>query len=307
MHLPNIKLVEVGPRDGLQNESLSIPTRVKLVFIQHLIASGLKHIEVTSFVSPKWVPQLADHKDIMEELLKHPDWINSIDFSALVPNQMGFETALSAGCNHIAVFTAASESFCQKNINCSIAESFERFEPIMRTAQMRNIRVRGYISCAIACPYEGAIDPGAVAAVAAQLHQIGCAEISLGDTIGTGTPKQIHALLDAVKAHVPLEKLALHCHDTYGQALANIYAGLEDGIRIFDSSVAGLGGCPYARGATGNVATEDVVYLLEGLGVETGVDLKKLVIAGNYISHFLNRPSRSRVALALSASTSNKE
>ncbi len=300
LHLPKeVKIVEVGPRDGLQNEAISVPTRVKIAFMQQLVASGLQHIEATSFVSPKWVPQLADHREVMQELTEGAEWTAGVDFSALVPNQTGFETAVITGCKHIAVFTAASETFCQKNINCSIAESFARFKPIIEAAKQQNILVRGYLSCAIACPYEGGIEPKHVAHVAHQLYKLGCDEISLGDTTGVGTPNQIEALIHHVNKHIPMHHIALHCHDTYGQALANIYASLRLGVQIFDASVAGLGGCPYARGATGNVATEDVVYLLQGLGIKTGIDLTKLIQAGNYICNYVNRPSSSKVAQAL--------
>ena len=296
MSLPNyVKLVEVGPRDGLQNEATRVPTDVKIELINRLSDAGLPVIEATSFVSPKWVPQMADNAAVLSGIRRRPGTC----YTALTPNLKGFEAALAAGAEEVEVFGAASESFSQRNINCSIAESLERFEPVMAAAQEQGIRVRGYVSCVLGCPYEGAITPAAVAEVAERLHDMGCYEISLGDTIGVGTPGKAQALIEAVAARVPLEKLAAHSHDTYGQALANLYAVLQLGVAVIDSSVAGLGGCPYARGASGNVASEDVLYLFNGLGIETGVNLYQLIDAGRYITDFLGRPSGSKVARAL--------
>lgn len=296
MPLPSfVKIYEVGPRDGLQNEKDLIDTAVKIELIDRLSATGLKFIETTSFVSPKWVPQLADAADVLSGISRAPD----VTYSALVPNEKGMAGALAAQVPEIAIFTAASEAFTQKNINCSIAESLERFMPVLEQARTHNMRVRGYISTVIACPYAGDIDPAAVSAVAADLLELGCNEISLGDTTGVGTPNRIRALIDDVAGAVPLEKLALHCHDTYGQALANIYTGLEMGIATIDSAVGGLGGCPYAKGASGNVATEDVLYMLAGLGIETGVNMHAVSEASWFLARHLNRPPASRVAQAL--------
>lgn len=296
MTLPaKVKLVEVGPRDGLQNEAIIIPTHKKIEFINLLSETGLTYIEVTSFVSPKWLPQLADNAQVFTEITKIP----SVHYSALVPNLKGLEDALSAGVQEIAIFSAASETFSQKNINCSIDESMKRFQEVIKLAQAHNIKVRGYISCVLGCPYEGTIPPSTVAKIAQQLYQMGCYEISLGDTIGVGTPNKAKNLLQRVAQSVPLERLAVHFHDTYGQALANIYACLQEGIAIIDSSVAGLGGCPYAKGASGNVASEDVLYLLNELNIATGVDLVKLAKAGIFISSLLNRTTQSKVARAL--------
>ncbi len=290
-----IRLYEVGPRDGLQNEEKLVPTEVKIRLIERLVAAGLRKIEATSFVSPKWVPQMADNAQVMAGISN----LSGVDFSVLTPNLTGYEAAVSAGAKEVAIFGAASESFSQKNINCSISESLERFEAVMDRAKAENIAVRGYVSCVVACPYEGAIDPQIVADVAAKMIHMGCYEISLGDTIGAGTPKDIRQLLTAAGARVPLSKLALHCHDTYGQALANILAGIEMGISVIDSAVGGLGGCPYASGASGNVATEDVLYMLNGMGIKTGVDLDKIIEAAWYISDFLGRVPASKVAVAL--------
>jgi hydroxymethylglutaryl-CoA lyase len=298
MTLPNkVKIVEVGPRDGLQNEKTQIDTSIKVGLIDRLTQAGLPVIEATSFVSPRWVPQLADGADVMARITRKP----GTSYPVLVPNLKGFEAALVAGASEVAVFASASESFAQKNTNCSIAESLERFAPVMKAARASGVKVRGYVSCVIGCPYEGDIAPGNVAEVADRLFQMGCYEISLGDTIGVGTPGKTQAMVAAVLRRVPMNKLAGHYHDTYGQALANIYASLEMGVAVFDSSVSGLGGCPYAKGATGNVATEDVVYLLEGLGIETDVDLDALIDAGEYIGASLERPTNSRVARALLA------
>ena len=294
---PRVKIVEVGPRDGLQNEKQSIATDVKVGLIDRLSDAGLPAIEAASFVSPKWVPQMADGAEVMARIRRKP----GVSYPVLVPNIKGLEAALAARVDEIAVFGAASETFSRKNINSSIAESLDRFRPVVAAALERKIKVRGYISCVLGCPYEGEIAPQAVADVARALFEMGCYEISLGDTIGTGTPGKAKAMLEAVARHVPAEKLAGHYHDTYGQALANIYSSLEFGVAVFDSSVAGLGGCPYAKGATGNVATEDVLYMLHGLGIATGVDLDRVIDAGEYICGVLNRPTHSRVARALLA------
>ncbi|WP_201211163.1 hydroxymethylglutaryl-CoA lyase [Rhodocyclus purpureus] len=296
MKLPaSVRIVEVGPRDGLQNEKQLVPTAVKRELISRLGAAGLQSIEATSFVSPKWVPQMADNAELMAGLER----LAGVSYPVLTPNLKGLEAALAAGAEDVAVFAAASESFSRKNINCSIAESLDRFAPVMAAAREAGVRVRGYVSCVVGCPYEGEISPSAVAAVAATLFEMGCNEISLGDTVGVGTPLKIRRMLDAVAAKVPLSRLAGHYHDTYGMAIANIYASLEAGVAVFDASVAGLGGCPYARGAAGNVATEDVVYLLDGLGIETGIDLTQLVDCAHWISEQLGRRPNSKVALAL--------
>jgi hydroxymethylglutaryl-CoA lyase len=290
----SVRLVEVGPRDGLQNESAIVATEVKLELIRRLADSGLRHIEATAFVSPKRVPQMADHDAVMRGVPRRP----GLTYSALTPNLQGFEAALAAGADEVAVFGAASETFSQKNIHCSIAESLQRFEQVMQAARERAIPVRGYVSCVLVCPYEGAIAPAAVAAVAGALYEMGCHEISLGDTIGVGTPGHTAAMIDAVARRVPIEHLAGHFHDTYGQALANVYAAMQLGVAVFDASVAGLGGCPYAPGASGNVATEDLLYMLDGLGIDTGVRLDALLAADRYICEALQRPTRSRVAQA---------
>ncbi len=293
----HVKIVEVGPRDGLQNEKAVITVAVKVELVDRLAAAGLAVVETGSFVSPKWVPQMADSAAVYAGITRKP----GVSYPFLVPNEKGLEAALAAGVEEIAIFGAASETFSRKNINASIAESLARFEPVARAARDAGVRVRGYVSTVIACPYEGAIAPAAVARVARALRDMGCYEVSLGDTIGVGTPASTLAMLDAVAREVPLRELAGHFHDTYGQALANVYAALEFGIAVFDSSVAGLGGCPYAKGATGNVATEDVVYLLHGQGIATGVDLDVLVDAGAFISAALGRPTGSRVARAVLA------
>ncbi len=291
------RIVEVGPRDGLQNEKQTVTTETKLELIDRLAAAGLRDIEATSFVSPKWVPQMADHDAIMRGLVRRP----GVNYPVLTPNLKGFEAAAAAGATEVAVFAAASESFSQKNINCSIAESIERFAPVFEAAKARGIRVRGYVSCVIACPYEGPIAPSAVADVSKALFDRGAYEVSLGDTIGVGTPASVERMLDAVVRVVPVEKLAGHFHDTYGMAVANVDASWRLGIRTFDSSISGLGGCPYAKGATGNVATEDVVYLLHGLGAETGIDLDALVDTSAWISATLKRQPNSRVTRAMLA------
>jgi len=298
MTLPSrVRLVEVGPRDGLQNEKANVPTDVKVTLIDLLTAAGFPAIEATAFVSPKWVPQMADAADVMARIRRRPD----VRYPVLTPNLRGFESALAAGADEVAVFVAASESFSQKNINCSIAESLVRVEPVFAAAAAQGVRVRGYISCVLGCPYEGLVPPARVADVADALWKLGAYEVSLGDSIGTGTPGATQALIDLCAARVPVIALAGHFHDTYGQALTNVYAAMERGVATFDCSVAGLGGCPYAQGATGNVASEDVLYLLDGLGIETGVDMARLRRAGHYISDFLKRPPVSRAARALDA------
>ncbi len=298
MNLPSaVRIVEVGPRDGLQNEPGSVPTETKIEFIRRLAAAGLTSIEIGSFVSPKWVPQMADSAAVAAavEARRHAS------YSALVPNLKGLEQAIAAGLREVAVFTAASETFSQRNTNCSIAESIERFRPVVARARAEGIRVRGYISCVLGCPYEGTVAPERVAALAATLHDMGCDEISLGDTIGVGTARQAQALVAAVAQRVPITALAVHFHDTYGQALPNILACMELGITVVDASTAGLGGCPYAPGASGNVATEDVLYMLDGLGVHTGVDLDGVVRAALFISRVLGRPPAGRVSRARAA------
>lgn len=296
MALPQkVKIVEVGARDGLQNEKGIVPLEDKVTLIDALSAAGLSVIEVGSFVSPKWVPQMADSNQVFANITRHP----GISYTALTPNMKGFEAALLADVDEVAVFGAASESFSQKNINCSIQDSLARFEPIMALASGHNIPVRGYVSCVLGCPYEGEIAPQQVAGVAQALLEMGCYEISLGDTIGVGTPIKTQQMLDAVSQHVPVDKLAVHFHDTYGQALANILIALQSGVSVVDSAVAGLGGCPYAKGASGNVATEDVVYMLNGMGIETGINLDLLAKAGQNIMQSLGRSSQSKVANAL--------
>lgn len=295
MSLPkNVRLVEVGPRDGLQNEAQPISVADKVQLVDDLTDAGLGYIEVGSFVSPKWVPQMAGSAEVFAGIRQR----EGVTYAALAPNLRGFEDALAAEVKEVAVFAAASEAFSQRNINCSISDSLKRFEPIMDAARSQGVRVRGYVSCVLGCPYEGRIGAEQVAPVARALYDMGCYEVSLGDTIGTGTAGDTRRLFEVVAAQVPREQLAGHFHDTYGQALANVYAGLLEGISVFDSSVAGLGGCPYAKGATGNVASEDVVYLLQGLGIETGIDLDKLIAAGLRISEVLGRATGSRVARA---------
>jgi hydroxymethylglutaryl-CoA lyase len=289
-------LVEVGPRDGLQNEAQPISVADKVRLVDDLTEAGVGYIEVGSFVSPKWVPQMAGSAEVFAAIAQRP----GVTYAALAPNLRGFEDALAAGVREVAVFAAATEAFSQRNINCSIAQSLQRFEPILAAAQQHGVKVRGYISCVLGCPYEGKVDPAQVATVAEQLHGMGCYQVSLGDTIGTGTPGATRTLFEQVAARVPREQLAGHFHDTYGQALANIYASLQEGISVFDSSIAGLGGCPYAKGASGNVASEDVLYMLQGLGISTGIDLQRLIAAGNRISQVLGRQTGSRVARARS-------
>ncbi len=298
MNLPQrVTIVEVGPRDGLQNEPGSINLAAKLQLLEDLANSGLTVLEAGSFVNPKWIPQMADSESVFQQVRRH----EGVRYSALTPNLKGFERALAAGADEVAVFAAASESFSHKNINCDIGASLKRFEDVMAAARDTNTPVRGYVSCVLGCPYEGHITPEAVAGVTAALLDMGCYEVSLGDTIGTGTAGSMATLLDTLLTRFGPQQLAVHCHDTYGQALANILVALQHGITTIDASVAGLGGCPYASGASGNVATEDVVYMLNGMGIESGIDLEKLVAAGNSISTALGKQTSSRVARALIA------
>ena len=291
----SVRIVEVGPRDGLQNEKSAVSVETRVALINLLSEAGLKTIEAGAFVSPKWVPQMADTDKVYAAITKK----SGVSYPVLVPNAKGMEGAIAAGVKEIAVFAAASESFSQKNINCSIEESLERFKPVIEDAKKRGIKVRGYVSCVLGCPYEGEINQAAVVKVAKELYDMGCYEISLGDTIGTGTPVKARAMLEAVKKEIPATTLAVHFHDTYGQALANILVALEEGIAVVDSAVGGLGGCPYAKGASGNVSTEDVLYMLNGMGIKTGVDIKKIADAGRFITESLNRPTVSKVAQAL--------
>lgn len=296
MPLPNkVKIVEVGPRDGLQNEQQPISTEVKIELIHRLVGSGLGYIEAGSFVNPKWVPQMAGS----DEVFKGIERTEGVTYAALIPNFQGFERAVALQVNEVAIFAAASESFSQKNINCSIDESLDRFVPIQEAAKSAGLSVRGYISCVVGCPYEGEVDAKKVAEVAVRLRDMGCYEVSLGDTTGVGTPGSITRVIETVAEKVSIHRLAVHLHDTYGQALENIYAALQMGVDVVDSSVAGLGGCPYAKGASGNVATEDLVYMLNGLGIEHGVDLDKLIEAGWFITEQLGRKNGSKVATAL--------
>jgi hydroxymethylglutaryl-CoA lyase len=303
-----VRIVEVGPRDGLQNEKQNVATQTKLELIRRLVAAGLRHVEATSFVSPKWVPQMSDHVEVMQGL-RVPEGVPQPDvhYPVLTPNLKGFHAAVSEGATEVAVFAAASEGFSRKNINCSIAESIERFVPVFRAADELGIKVRGYVSCVVACPYDGVIAPERVADVAARLHDLGSYEISLGDTIGAGRPPSVLRMLEAVGRKVPVAKLAGHFHDTFGMAIANVHAAYLFGLRTFDGSVSGLGGCPYAAGATGNVATEDLVYLLDGLGAHTGVDLDELVDCSAWISRVLDRPIGSRVSRAVLAGRARTE
>lgn len=301
MTLPSqVKIVEVGPRDGLQNEKQVVPTEIKIELINRLAEAGVRAIEATSFVSPKWVPQMGDNTAVMQGIKRH----NATVYPVLTPNLQGFDAAIQAGATEVAIFAAASESFSRKNINCSIAESLKRFEPILSAASALEIPVRGYVSCVVGCPYEGAVAPEQAASVAKTLFDMGCYEVSLGDTIGVSNPASISRLIEACAKQVPIAKLAGHYHDTYGMAIANIYASLQMGMAVFDSSIAGLGGCPYAQGASGNVATEDVVYLLQGLGIETGIDLAKLAAIGDWISLAINRPNGAKAGRALCAKNS---
>ncbi|HSM11302.1 MAG TPA: hydroxymethylglutaryl-CoA lyase [Lysobacter sp.] len=290
-----VRIVEVGPRDGLQNESSIIATADKIALIDRLSATGLRSIEVTSFVSPKWVPQLSDAADVFAGITRRP----GVHYPVLVPNEQGYERARAVGVDEIAVFTAASEAFNQKNINASIEQSLARFAPVMQRAAQDGVRVRGYVSTVLGCPYQGQVPLEDVVRVARELHAMGCYEVSLGDTIGVGTPHRARAMLRAVAAEVPMAALAVHFHDTYGQALANVLACLEEGVAVVDSAVAGVGGCPYARGASGNVASEDVVYMLHGLGIETGVDLPLLADTGRWLAALLGRETGSKVGKAL--------
>ncbi|XP_066245461.1 hydroxymethylglutaryl-CoA lyase, mitochondrial [Euwallacea similis] len=291
----SVRIVEVGPRDGLQNEPMQVPTETKIELINRLSETGLKTIEVTSFVSPKWVPQMADNSKVFAGILKKPD----ISYPVLVPNLKGLEAAIKVGAKEIAVFLSASESFSKKNINCTIEESLAAAKTVIATAKNQSLKVRGYVSCVVGCPYDGNVKPAAVSRVAESLLSYGCYELSLGDTIGVGSKNSIESMLHDVLQITSPDKLAIHCHDTYGQALVNICTSLDRGITVVDSSVAGLGGCPYAKGATGNVATEDLVYMLHGCGVDTDVDLKKLVNVGRFISDFLKRPPLSKVNNAM--------
>ncbi len=298
MSLPKkVKLVEVGPRDGLQNEAQPVPAAVKIELIHRLQDAGLQSVQATAFVSPKWVPQMADNVQVMAGIKQKP----GVSYPVLVPNRKGLDAALAAGCKEIVVFGAATEAFSKKNTNCTIAEGVARFSEVCAEALAQGLRVRGDMSVCLGCPYEGEVDPQAVVRLARALDQIGCHEITICDTIGAGTAGKTRTVIEAVAKHIAIERLAVHVHDTYGQAIANIYAALECGISIFDSSVAGLGGCPYAKGATGNVATEDVLYLLDGLNIDTGVDMQKLIAAGDYICGVLGRPTSSRAAKAIAA------
>ncbi len=292
-----VKIVEVGPRDGLQNEKVQISAEDKIALIDQLADAGVNYIESGSFVSPKWVPQMATSTDVFNGIKRK----EGVTYAALTPNMKGFEAAMAVNANEVAIFGAASEAFSQKNINCSIEESLQRFEPIMQAAKAANIPVRGYVSCVVGCPYDGFIEPEQVAMVAEKLYNMGCYEISLGDTIGVGTPASVAKMIQAVNTHVPMNKLAVHFHDTYGQALTNIYTALQAGVMVVDSAIAGLGGCPYAKGASGNVATEDVLYLLNGLGIETGIDFDKLLAAGWFISDKLGKAPISKVSTAYRA------
>jgi hydroxymethylglutaryl-CoA lyase len=291
----SVKIVEVGPRDGLQNEQGVVPLAAKILLVEQLADAGCTVIETGSFVSPKWVPQMADSAAVFQQIKR----INNVRYTALTPNLRGLEAAIEAQVDEVAIFGAASESFSQKNINCSIAKSLERFLPVIELAKKHQVPVRGYVSCVLGCPYEGHIDPQKVAEVSQQLIDMGCYEISLGDTIGVGTPVKTKQMLDAVLSGIPEAKLAVHFHDTYGQALANILIALQQGISVVDSAVSGLGGCPYAKGASGNVATEDLVYMLDGMNIETGINLKRLTQAGLNMMQALGRQSNSKVALAL--------
>ena len=300
MNLPSsVRIVEVGPRDGLQNEKQAIETTTKIELIERLTDAGLRYIEAGSFVNPALIPQMASSEDVFNKISRTP----GVTYAALTPNIKGFERALAAKANEVAIFAAASEAFSHKNINCSIDESLARFIPVMEAAKAHDIPVRGYVSCVVGCPYEGDVDPEIVRHISDQLINMGCYEISLGDTIGVGTAGSVRKLIETVTKDIPVERLAVHCHDTYGQALTNIYAALQLGVQVIDSSVAGLGGCPFAKGATGNVATEDVVYLLHGLGIETGIDMDRLIAAGNFISAALGRNNQSRAALAINKKT----
>ncbi|PWE78828.1 hydroxymethylglutaryl-CoA lyase [Bradyrhizobium sp. SUTN9-2] len=292
-----VRIIEMGPRDGLQNEKTPVSVEARIAFIEALVAAGLDTVEVGAFVSPKAIPQMASS----DAVLRGVAHVEGAEFHVLVPNEKGYDAARTAGAKVVSVFAAASEGFSRANINCTIAESIERFRPVLARAKADGVPVRGYISCVLGCPFDGEIKPKAVADLARTLFELGCYEISLGDTIGVGTPAKAKEMLRAVAAHIPAARLAMHFHDTYGQALANLYAGLEEGVRVIDAAAGGLGGCPYAPGATGNVATEDVVYMLEGMGITTGVDMEKLLAATNAMSGVLGKPPVSRVASALNA------
>lgn len=308
MSLPDfVKLVEVGARDGLQNEKTLVPLDTKLELIHRLGNAGIKHIEAGSFVSPKWVPQMADSGEVFKQLSLNNSRKDEVTYAALTPNIKGYDAAVAVDADEVAVFAAASESFSLKNTNCSIDECLQRIEAIITQAKKDKLLVRGYVSCVMGCPYEGEIDPAAVLKVSKALLEMGCYEISLGDTIGTGTPQQTRQLIQYLSNEIPVDKLAVHFHDTYGQALANIYAALLEGVSVVDSSVAGLGGCPYAQGASGNVASEDVLYMLQGLGIQTDINLAALVETGNWISQQLDRPNQSKAGLALFHKKQNQE
>ena len=293
----SVRIIEMGPRDGLQNEKTPVSVEARIAFVEALVSAGLKTVEVGAFVSPKAIPQMASS----DAVLRGVGHIKGAEFHVLVPNEKGYDAARAAGAKVVSVFAAASEGFSRANINCTIAESIERFKPVLARAKADGIPVRGYISCVLGCPFDGEIKPKAVADLASTLFELGCYEISLGDTIGVGTPSKAKEMLRAVSASIPPARLAMHFHDTYGQALANLYAGMEEGVRVIDAAAGGLGGCPYAPGATGNVATEDVVYMLEGMGIRTGVDMDKLLAATNAMSGVLGKPPVSRVASALNA------
>ncbi len=298
MNLPKkVKMVEVGPRDGLQNEAQSVPAAIKIELIERLADAGLPVVEATAFVSPKWVPQMADNAEVMAGIRRKP----GVTYPVLVPNRKGLDAAIAAGCDEVVVFAAATEAFSRRNTNCTIAEGLARFSEVCAEAIAKGLKVRGDISVCLGCPYEGKVRPEQVTRVARELYAMGCYEITIADTIGAGTAGETRALIEAVAQHVPIEKIAGHFHDTYGQALANSLAALECGVAALDSSVAGLGGCPYAKGATGNVASEDVLYMLDGLGIETGVDMRKLMAAGEFICGVLGRPTSSRAARAIAA------
>ena len=292
-----VRIIEMGPRDGLQNEKTAVSVEARIAFIEALVAAGLNTVEVGAFVSPKAIPQMASS----DAVLRGVNHLTGAEFHVLVPNEKGYDAARAAGAKIVSVFAAASEGFSRANINCTVAESIERFKPVLARAKADDVKVRGYISCVLGCPFDGEIKPKAVADLATTLWELGCYEISLGDTIGVGTPEKAKEMLRAVSANIPPAKLAMHFHDTYGQALANLYAGLEQGVRVIDAAAGGLGGCPYAPGATGNVATEDVVYMFEGMGVRTGVDMDRLLAATNEMSAVLGKPPVSRVASALNA------
>lgn len=292
-----VRIIEMGPRDGLQNEKIPVSVEARIAFVEALVGAGLNTVEVGAFVSPKAIPQMASS----DAVLRGVAHMTGAEFHVLVPNEKGYDAARAAGAKVVSVFAAASEGFSRANINCTVAESIERFKPVMERAKADGVRVRGYISCVLGCPFDGEIKPKAVADLAKTLWDLGCYEISLGDTIGVGTPDKAKQMLRAVSANIPAAKLAMHFHDTYGQALANLYAGLEEGVRVIDAAAGGLGGCPYAPGATGNVATEDVVYMLDGMGLSTGVDIEKLLAATNAMSGVLGKPPVSRVASALNA------